>query len=61
VVGSMSGYGLYPESIRMMDDTRFHGDLLITDRIALDELVETGYFGLLNEKNKHVKMLVRPA
>lgn len=60
IIGSMSGYGLYPETIRMMADARFHGDLLITDRIGLDELVETGYFGLLNEKDKHVKILVRP-
>jgi (R,R)-butanediol dehydrogenase/meso-butanediol dehydrogenase/diacetyl reductase len=60
ITGSMSGYGLYPESIAMMTDPRFHGDVLITDRIELDELVDRGYFGLLNEKDKHVKMLVRP-
>jgi len=60
VMGSMSGYGLYPESIATMTDPRFHGDLLITDRIGLDDLVSTGYFGLLNEKDKHVKILVRP-
>jgi (R,R)-butanediol dehydrogenase/meso-butanediol dehydrogenase/diacetyl reductase len=34
--------------------------LLITDHIGLDDLVGKGYNGLLNEKNKHVKMLVRP-
>ena len=61
ISGSMSGYGLYDETIRMMTDPRFRGDLLITDRIALDDLVGRGYFGLLNEKDKHVKILVRPA
>jgi (R,R)-butanediol dehydrogenase / meso-butanediol dehydrogenase / diacetyl reductase len=60
ITGSMSGYGLYPESIVMMTDPRFRGDVLISDRIALDELIDRGYHGLLHEKDKHVKMLVRP-
>jgi len=34
--------------------------LLITDHIDLDDLVTTGYHGLLYEKDKHVKMLVKP-
>lgn len=58
VIGSMSGYGLYPETIQMMTDPRFQSDALISDRIPLDELVSTGYHGLLNEKDKHVKILV---
>ena len=60
ISGSMSGYGLYDETIRMMTDPRFRADLLITDHIGLDDLVGKGYYGLLNEKDKHVKMLVRP-
>src|SRR5689334_391398 len=60
ISGSMSGYGVYDETIRIMTDPRFRGDLLITDHIGLDDLVGKGYNGLLNEKNKHVKMLVRP-
>ncbi len=60
VSGSMSGYGLYDETIQMMTDTRFRPDVLITDRIELDELVGKGYYGLLNEKDRHVKILVRP-
>ncbi len=60
ISGSMSGYGVYEETIRIMGDPRFRGDLLITDRIRLDDLVEQGYYGLLNEKDKHVKILVRP-
>jgi (R,R)-butanediol dehydrogenase/meso-butanediol dehydrogenase/diacetyl reductase len=61
ISGSMSGYGLYDESISMMTDPRFKGDVLITDHLPLDELVDKGYYGLLNEKDKHVKILVRPA
>jgi (R,R)-butanediol dehydrogenase / meso-butanediol dehydrogenase / diacetyl reductase len=60
ISGSMSGYGLYDETIRMMTDPRFRGDLLITDRISLNDLVGKGYRGLLHEKDKHVKILVRP-
>lgn len=60
ISGSMSGYGVYDETIRIMTDPRFRGDLLITDHIGLDDLVGKGYNGLLNEKNTHVKMLVRP-
>jgi (R,R)-butanediol dehydrogenase/meso-butanediol dehydrogenase/diacetyl reductase len=60
VSGSMSGYGLYPESIAMMTDPRFHAEALITDHIPLDDLVGKGYHGLLHEKDRHVKMLVRP-
>lgn len=60
VSGSMSGYGLYNETIQIMSDKRFRGDLLITDRIGLDDLIGKGYHGLLHEKDKHVKILVRP-
>jgi (R,R)-butanediol dehydrogenase/meso-butanediol dehydrogenase/diacetyl reductase len=60
VRGSMSGYGLYDETIRMMTDPRFKGEELITGRIPLDELVETGYHGLLHQKESNVKTLVSP-
>jgi (R,R)-butanediol dehydrogenase/meso-butanediol dehydrogenase/diacetyl reductase len=60
VMGSMSGYGLYNESIRMMTDPRFRGDVLITGRIQLDDLVEQGYRPLLTDQDRHVKTLVRP-
>ncbi len=33
VSGSMSGFGLYDETIRMMTDPRFKGEELITGRI----------------------------
>jgi (R,R)-butanediol dehydrogenase/meso-butanediol dehydrogenase/diacetyl reductase len=60
VTGSMSGYGLYDETIRMMIDPRFRADVLISDRIDLDDLVSKGYHGLLHETERHVKILVRP-
>ncbi len=60
ISGSMSGYGFYDEAVRMMSDSSFRGELLITDYIGLDELVGKGYHGLLHEKDKHIKILVRP-
>jgi (R,R)-butanediol dehydrogenase/meso-butanediol dehydrogenase/diacetyl reductase len=60
VRGSMSGYGMYDDTIRMMTDSRFKGEELITGRIPLDDLVEKGYHGLLYEKETNVKTLVSP-
>jgi (R,R)-butanediol dehydrogenase/meso-butanediol dehydrogenase/diacetyl reductase len=61
VMGSMSGYGMYEETIAMMANPLFRPDLLITRRIGLEHLVDTGYRGLLEEKHKHIKTLVKPA
>jgi hypothetical protein len=51
---------MYDVAIRIMSDRRFRGDLLVSDRIGLDELITKGYYGLLREKDQHVKILVRP-
>jgi len=60
VMGSMGGYGLFDEAIAMMADERFRGDLLITGRIKLDDILEKGFRPLIEEKAKHVKILVSP-
>jgi (R,R)-butanediol dehydrogenase/meso-butanediol dehydrogenase/diacetyl reductase len=60
IVGSMSGYGLYNESIAVMNDSRFHGEKLITNRIPLESLIEDGYRSLLEQKDRQVKILVSP-
>jgi (R,R)-butanediol dehydrogenase/meso-butanediol dehydrogenase/diacetyl reductase len=60
VTGSMSGFGLYEETIRLMANPEFKGSELITGRIPLSELVGTGYHGLLYEKETHIKTLVSP-
>jgi (R,R)-butanediol dehydrogenase/meso-butanediol dehydrogenase/diacetyl reductase len=60
VSGSMSGYGLYDDTIRMMTDPRFKGEELVTGHIPLDDLVEKGYHGLLYEKENNIKTLVSP-
>jgi (R,R)-butanediol dehydrogenase/meso-butanediol dehydrogenase/diacetyl reductase len=61
ITGSMSGYGMYEETIRMMANPLFRSDVLITGRIGLENLVDTGYRCLLEEKDHHIKTLVRPA
>jgi (R,R)-butanediol dehydrogenase/meso-butanediol dehydrogenase/diacetyl reductase len=60
VMGSMSGYGMYEETIAMIANPLFLPDVLITERIGLDRLVDIGYRGLLEEKHKHIKTLVKP-
>jgi len=60
VMGSMSGYGYFDQSIAMMTDKRFRGDALITGRIRLDDLIEKGFRPLLTQKEKHVKIVVSP-
>lgn len=61
ITGSMSGYGVYDETIAVMTNRHFRGDILITDRIGLDDLVGRGYRSLLDEKDKHIKIIVKPA
>ena len=60
VLGSMGGYGMYNEAIAMMADPRFRGDVLITGRIKLDDIIERGFRPLLEEKDQHAKILVSP-
>jgi (R,R)-butanediol dehydrogenase/meso-butanediol dehydrogenase/diacetyl reductase len=61
ITGSMSGYGMYEETIRMMSNPMFRPDVLITERIGLERLVDIGYRGLLEEKDRNIKTLVQPA
>jgi (R,R)-butanediol dehydrogenase/meso-butanediol dehydrogenase/diacetyl reductase len=60
VMGSMSGYGLFDQAIKMMGDPRFKGNAVITQRISLKDLIEEGFRPLLTEKSQHVKTLVSP-
>ncbi len=59
VSGSMSGYGMYKEAIEMMMHPLFRTDLLITDRIALDELVDKGIHQLIEHRASVIKILVQ--
>lgn len=59
ITGSMSGYGLYEQSIQMMMDAQFRADVLITDHIDLEDLVDKGYQGLIEKKEQKIKTIVR--
>jgi len=60
VMGSMGGYGMFDEAIALLADERFPGDTLITGRIKLDDIIDQGFRPLIEEKERHVKILVSP-
>ncbi len=60
IIGSMGGYGVFDEAIRMMADGRFDGVPLITKRISLADIVEKGFHALIEYKLDNVKILVTP-
>ena len=60
VMGSMGGYGVFDEAIKMMAEGKFMGDPLITGRIDLDDIVSEGFDVLIKDKEKHIKILVSP-
>jgi (R,R)-butanediol dehydrogenase/meso-butanediol dehydrogenase/diacetyl reductase len=60
VMGSMGGYGMFDEAIRMMASGGFNGDSLITGRISLDDIVTGGFETLIKHKEEHCKILVSP-
>ena len=60
VMGSMGGYGLFDEAIQVMASGAFNGEVLITGKIKLDNILE-GFEALIKHKEEHVKILVSPA
>ena len=60
VMGSMGGYGMFDQAIRMMAEGGFDGDPLITGRIGLDDIVAGGFEPLIKHKEEHIKILVSP-
>jgi (R,R)-butanediol dehydrogenase/meso-butanediol dehydrogenase/diacetyl reductase len=58
MIGSMGGYGVFDDAIAMMASGSFNGDVLITRKIALDDIVEDGFHALIEHKSDNVKILV---
>lgn len=50
----------FPAAISLLADARVNVTDLITGRIKLENLVEEGFNALMNEPEKHVKVLVYP-
>ena len=56
-----SGYeDEFPAAISLLADRRVEVDAMISDRIKLDELVAKGMQPLIEEADKHIKILVYP-
>jgi (R,R)-butanediol dehydrogenase/meso-butanediol dehydrogenase/diacetyl reductase len=58
VMGSMGGYGVYEDAIGMMAQGKFNGDLLISGKIALENVVSEGFEKLISDKKNNIKILV---
>ncbi|KAF9452076.1 2,3-butanediol dehydrogenase [Macrolepiota fuliginosa MF-IS2] len=59
--GTLGYDRIHPEVIALVAAGKITGiEKLITRRISLDDVVEDGFKRLLNEKEKHVKILVHP-
>ncbi|KAL9709231.1 hypothetical protein Ac2012v2_007585 [Leucoagaricus gongylophorus] len=60
VTGAVAHDNVHPEAIEAIASGRIQGlDDLITDRIEMEDIVKKGYLTLLNEGDKHIKILVR--
>ena len=60
IVGTIAYRHIFPATMALMADKRISTDGWITKKITLDQLVENGFEELLNNKDQHVKILVKP-
>jgi len=60
VVGSLCYIDEFDTVLRLLADGRLSGGGLITGRIMLDDLIEKGFEALLQHKEAHLKILVKP-
>lgn len=60
LLGSMGGYGVFDEAITQVAEGKLRTEPMITGRIALKDIVQGGFEALLQEKDRHAKILVSP-
>lgn len=48
----------YQGVIKALSESSMKPEAMITSKIAIDRIVEDGFMPLINEKEKHVKILV---
>jgi (R,R)-butanediol dehydrogenase/meso-butanediol dehydrogenase/diacetyl reductase len=60
IMGSMGGYGVFDDAIRMMAGGGFHSDLMVSKTIRLDDLVDGGLQELVRHRERNLKILVSP-
>jgi (R,R)-butanediol dehydrogenase/meso-butanediol dehydrogenase/diacetyl reductase len=60
VIGSLCYVDEFETVLRLLADGRLSGQGLITGRIVLDDLIERGFKELIQNRERHVKILVKP-
>lgn len=60
IIGSISSRDDFHYAMALVADGRLQVEELITDRIALSDIVSDGFEALLTSKHKHIKILVIP-
>lgn len=60
IMGTMGGYGVFEEAIRVMAQGKFNGEPLITGKISLDRILDA-FDALIKHKEDNVKILVSPS
>ena len=60
VRGTLAYCNDHPGTIRLLADRKVDVAPFITRRIALDDVVDSGFRELINNKDEHVKILVHP-
>ena len=58
LVGCLAYVDDFPRAISLVADGRVDADAFITDKIALRDIVEEGFQKLMDEPDKHVRIIV---
>jgi (R,R)-butanediol dehydrogenase/meso-butanediol dehydrogenase/diacetyl reductase len=60
IIGMLGYEDEFSQAISILEETEERTRELITAKIELDEIIEKGYNELINNKDKHIKILVSP-
>lgn len=60
IIGTIAYRDIFPAVLQLLADKRISTDGWITKKITLDELAEGGFEELVNNKDKHVKIIATP-
>lgn len=58
IIGTIAYKNVFPAVMSMIDDGRIDAKKMITEKISLKEVVENGFEELIQNKDKHIKILV---
>jgi (R,R)-butanediol dehydrogenase/meso-butanediol dehydrogenase/diacetyl reductase len=60
IIGSIGYVDDFPRAISLVADGRIDARAFITDRIALRDIVVEGFQKLIDEPDRHVRIIVNP-